>query len=143
MFGKKDGKPQTRIDSLIGAGTRIDGNVTFSGGLRIDAEISGDPVPLPTGLDVSAYRIVQEALTNVVQHGAGAAARLRIEYAARAVRIDVVDDGPAPVTVTPGHGLTGMSERALLFDGHVEWGAVDGGGFRVTAELPYRTAAAR
>lgn len=112
-------------------------------GLRIDAEISGDPVPLPTGLDVSAYRIVQEALTNVVQHGAGAAARLRVEYAESAVRIDVVDDGPAPVTVTPGHGLTGMSERALLFDGQVEWGPATGGGFRVHADLPYEPVSAR
>lgn len=112
-------------------------------GLRIDAETTGDPVPLPTGLDVSAYRIVQEALTNVVQHGAGAAARLRVEYADSAVRIDVVDDGPAPASVSPGHGLTGMSERALLFGGQVVWGAVPGGGFRVHADLPYEPVAAR
>jgi len=111
-------------------------------GLRVDAEITGDPVPLPTGLDVSAYRIVQEALTNVVQHGAGAAAQLRVEYADSSVRIDVVDDGPAPASVIPGHGLTGMSERVLLFDGRVEWGAAPGGGFRVHADLPYESAAA-
>ena len=112
-------------------------------GLRIDAEVSGEPVPLATGLDVSAYRIVQEALTNVAQHGAGASAVLRVDYGPGSLRIDVADDGPAVGPVTPGHGLTGMVERAHLFDGVLDWGPRDGGGFRVVAELPYRAMAER
>ena len=86
---------------------------------------------------MSAYRIVQEALTNVVQHAAGASAMLRVDYGPRSLRIDVADDGPAVAAVTPGHGLTGMAERAHLFDGVLEWGPCGGGGFRVVAELPY------
>lgn len=112
-------------------------------GLRIDAEVSGEPVTLATGLDVSAYRIVQEALTNVAQHGAGASAVLRVDYGPGSLRIDVADDGPAVGPVTPGHGLTGMAERAHLFDGVLDWGPRDGGGFRVVAELPYRAMAER
>jgi signal transduction histidine kinase len=124
-----------RLDDLLGQ--------LRAAGLRIDAEVSGEPVPLATGLDVSAYRIVQEALTNVAQHGAGASAALRVDYGPGALRIDVSDDGPAVGAVTPGHGLTGMAERAHLFDGVLEWGPRESGGFRVVAELPYRAMAER
>ena len=112
-----------------------------SAGLHVETEVVGEPIVLPTGLDLSTYRIVQEALTNVAQHAAGAPARLTIVYGAESVAIDVVDSGPRLGPVTPGHGLVGMAERVHLFAGTLAWGPRDEGGFRVHAELPYRTAA--
>jgi len=110
-------------------------------GLRVDAEAVGAPVALPTGLDLSAYRIVQEALTNVMRHGDGAAATLRIGYGESALRIDVVDDGADRPPALAGHGLVGMAERVRMFDGSLRYGREPDGGFGVHAVLPYPSAA--
>jgi len=117
-------------------------------GLEVDLTVTGAPdgAPdvVPPGVDLTAYRIVQEALTNALRHG-GSPARVRIECSASEVVVDVRDPGPglkdgaAPGTGT-GHGLVGMRERVAVFGGRLRAGP-DAGGFRVTATLPFGTAA--
>jgi signal transduction histidine kinase len=111
--------------------------VAKAGG-RVEVRIEGTRPELPLGLDLSAYRIVQEALTNVVRHAGPATARVHIRYAPAAVDIEVTDDGRggrAPGR-GDGHGIVGMRERAALYGGSLEAGPLPGGGFRVTASLP-------
>jgi signal transduction histidine kinase len=108
-------------------------------GLPVALRIDGDHGTLPPAVTVSAYRIVQEALTNVLKHAGPASAQVTIGCAADAVTIEVTDDGPgtasAPVT-GGGHGLAGMRERVALFGGEVAAGPRPGGGFAVRARLP-------
>jgi signal transduction histidine kinase len=110
-------------------------------GARVEVRIEGTRPELPLGLDLSAYRIVQEALTNVVRHAGPATARVRIRYAPDSVDLEVVDDGrggdPRP---GDGHGIAGMRERAALFGGTLHAGPRPGGGFRVAARLPVEPA---
>lgn len=107
-------------------------------GLRVDCAIEGDRRDLAPAVDASAYRIVQEALTNVLRHSGTDRARLRIRYGGRALELEVCDDGrAAPVTLPArGAGLVGMRERALLHGGSFAAGRSDGGGFRVHVSLP-------
>jgi signal transduction histidine kinase len=107
-------------------------------GTPVRLQVDGDPPPLPSTVDLSAYRIVQEALTNVIKHaGTGAAARVRLSYREAAVGIEVSDDGPGPTTgADGGSGLRGMRERATLLGGHFAAGAGAAGGFTVRATLP-------
>jgi signal transduction histidine kinase len=108
-------------------------------GVSLELRIEGEPVHLPAGIDLSAYRIVQEALTNVVKHAGGAAAEVAIRYRERALELDVVDDGHSrPIGVNgAGHGLIGMRERVALYGGTLEAGTRDGGGYAVRARLPF------
>jgi signal transduction histidine kinase len=107
-------------------------------GLRVEAVVEGEPRPLPPGVDLSAYRIVQEALTNSLRHAGGASARVRLRYEPDALELEVIDDGPGATadSIGGGHGLIGMRERAQLFGGQVEAGSRPGGGFAVRARLP-------
>jgi signal transduction histidine kinase len=120
-------------------------------GARVEVRIEGTRPELPLGLDLSAYRIVQEALTNVVRHAGPATARVRIRYAADAVDLEVVDDGLVSAFGrqesdsdrqnrrsgrSAGHGILGMRERAALYGGTLDAGPLPGGGFRVAAHLP-------
>jgi signal transduction histidine kinase len=106
-------------------------------GVRVEVHIEGTPCELPAGLDLSAYRIVQEALTNVVRHAGPATARVAVRYSPGQVAFEVVDDGRGPgAEDRGGHGLAGMRERAALYGGTLEAGPVPGGGFRVAATLP-------
>ncbi|GAA2422751.1 sensor histidine kinase [Streptomyces macrosporus] len=109
-------------------------------GLRVETVTEGAPVPLPPGADLAAFRIVQEALTNVVRHSGSRVARVRLGYGAREVEIRVDDDGPATDTgpAGGGNGLVGMRERAAALGGTVEAGPRGDGGFRVLARLPLR-----
>jgi signal transduction histidine kinase len=108
-------------------------------GLPVELRIEGDPVHLPAGTDLSAYRIVQEALTNVVKHAGNAAAEVVIRYEARALELDIVDDGRTRPTNAngSGHGLIGMRERVALYGGTLDAGRRDGGGYAVRARLPF------
>jgi signal transduction histidine kinase len=108
-------------------------------GLPVELRIEGEPVHLPAGIDLSAYRIVQEALTNVVKHAGVAAAEVIIRYRARALELDVVDDGHGRAASRngSGHGLIGMRERVALYGGTLEAGIRDGGGYAVRARLPF------
>jgi signal transduction histidine kinase len=112
-------------------------------GLGVRLRVEGTPSPLPAGLDLSAYRIVQEALTNVVKHAGPARAQVVIGYRDQAVTVEVTDDGRGVTVPTGdgqarvGHGLIGMRERVAVFGGDLEAGPRPGGGFRVAARLPF------
>jgi signal transduction histidine kinase len=108
-------------------------------GLEVSLSIDGDHAALPPAVNVSAYRIVQEALTNVLKHAGQARAEVTVGCADGAVTIEVSDDGPGspvPPALTGGQGLTGMRERVALFGGDLRAGPRPGGGFTVRARLP-------
>ncbi|WP_433444447.1 sensor histidine kinase [Nonomuraea sp. CA-141351] len=108
-------------------------------GLKLGWMVYGDPRPLPAPVDLAAFRIAQEALTNVSKHAPRATATVRISYTSDEVIVDVADDGaghPGGSSSGTGHGLIGMRERALSVDGTFLAGPVAGGGFRVHAVLP-------
>jgi signal transduction histidine kinase len=105
-------------------------------GVAVDARIEGEPGALPAGVDLAAYRIVQEALTNVRRHAPGASARVRVAYRPADIEVEVDDDGPGIDELVAGNGLTGMRERAAALDGELITGPGARGGFRVLARLP-------
>jgi signal transduction histidine kinase len=118
---------------------------TRAAGVNVALRIDGRPAALPPGLDLAAYRLVQESLTNVAKHAAGATALVRLTYQPDAVEIIVTDSGPiGPSPVPPaengGHGLVGLRERVQLYDGHFSYGQQPSGGFRVRATLPLQRA---
>ncbi|MEV7013988.1 sensor histidine kinase [Streptosporangium sp. NPDC051022] len=106
-------------------------------GVRVELDVATGA--LPEGVELSVYRIVQEALTNVVRHAAPARCRVSVEADGAEVRIEVVDDGPGRRVLPgpPGHGLLGMRERAAVYGGTVTAGRRPEGGFGVSARLPY------
>jgi signal transduction histidine kinase len=110
-----------------------------AGGLEVVVRTEGNPSPLPPGVDLYAYRIVQEALTNTLRHARATRAEVVVRYDADRVEVEVSDDGRA-AALTPeaagGHGLVGMRERAALLGGTLEAGRRPGGGYRVLARLP-------
>ena len=111
-------------------------------GTPVKLTLEGTVVPLPPGVDLCAYRIVQEALTNVRRHASGAAVDVELTYAPDTLRLRVRDHGPGPASPDPdGHGLLGMRERAIMAGGTLSSGAADGGGFAVEAVLPIAGAA--
>jgi signal transduction histidine kinase len=108
-------------------------------GLEVSLSVDGDHTALPPAVNVSAYRIVQEALTNVLKHAGPARAEVTVGCMDSAVTIEVTDDGPgnpAPPALTGGQGLAGMRERVALFGGDLRAGPRPGGGFTVCARLP-------
>jgi signal transduction histidine kinase len=111
-------------------------------GVDVDVRVEGRPRPLPASLDLTAYRIVQEALTNTLKHAGPARASVVVQYDSDALRLDITDDGQAPAT-TPdgsGHGLPGMRERVNLFGGQLDAGPGQDGGYSVSARLPLQPA---
>ena len=110
-------------------------------GLPVELAIEGDPRELPVGLELSAYRIVQEALTNALKHAGGDAhATVRVAYGPDSLELEIADDGAgSPVTVGGGgHGLVGMRERVALYGGRFDAGRSPSGGFAVRVLLPIR-----
>jgi signal transduction histidine kinase len=108
-------------------------------GLPVRLAVEGDHVALPTAVNVSAYRIVQEALTNVLKHAGPASADVTVGCVDGAVVIEITDDGAGAAAADPsagGHGLIGMRERAAMFGGDLLAGPQPGGGFAVRARLP-------
>jgi signal transduction histidine kinase len=108
-------------------------------GVPVDLTVTGVPRHVPSTVDLTAYRLVQEALTNVLRHAGPATAAVRIAYRERAVTVEVTDTGTGArnsSTVDGGHGLAGMRERVAALDGVFEAGSRTGGGFRVYASLP-------
>jgi signal transduction histidine kinase len=108
-------------------------------GVTVDVRVDGERHELPPGVDLTAYRIVQEALTNVLKHAGPAAVTVTVGYEPDMVRLEVVDDGRGVNGRSPGggHGLVGMRERVAVYGGTLETGPRTGGGFRVAACLPY------
>jgi signal transduction histidine kinase len=112
-------------------------------GLDVVVRHEGPRVPLPAGVELSAYRIVQEALTNTLRHARATTAEVTLRYDADAVEIDVVDDGraaPVPAGAAGGFGLVGMRERASALGGTLDAGPTAHGSFRVRARLPFGAA---
>ncbi|MDX6742807.1 sensor histidine kinase [Actinocorallia sp. A-T 12471] len=107
-------------------------------GLAVDISTDGEPRQLPSAVNVSGYRIIQEALTNVRKHSGADEARVRLRYAPDALRITVEDDGPggAPSGDGVGRGLLSMRERAAAVGGWISAGPGEGEGFKIDAELP-------
>ncbi|MGW5670282.1 sensor histidine kinase [Micromonospora sp. NPDC003776] len=127
-----DGLPSLRRLDPLTAGVRLAGG-------QVELNVTGDLDAVPAAADVSAYRILQEALTNAARHAPGATVRVALEVAGDGVRLCVVDDGTSPARrgTGTGHGLTGIRERAELFGGTVTAGPRPQGGFEVRVELPF------
>ncbi|WP_329321416.1 sensor histidine kinase [Streptomyces sp. NBC_01262] len=122
-----------RLDQLV---RRVE-----AAGVPVDVRITGAPFALPPGADLCVYRVIQEALTNVMKHAPAANARVSVHYDEAAVRVRVTDDGQEPVlagaTAGPaGHGLIGMRERAGIYGGTVTAGPRLQGGFEVELTVP-------
>ncbi|MZE80101.1 sensor histidine kinase [Streptomyces xinghaiensis] len=118
-----------------------------AGGVPVAVTVEGTPRPLAPGVELCAYRVVQEALTNVVKHAPGARAEVRLTYEPHQVTVSVADDGegviPDRVRSGGGHGLLGMRERAKLYGGQISIGPREQGGFAVRLTLPTSARAAR
>jgi signal transduction histidine kinase len=115
-----------------------------SAGVKVELKVEGEPGDLPPGVDLSAFRIAQEGLTNVLKHGGGVA-RMLVRYSPGAVAVEIADDGRARAADEAagegtGHGLIGMRERVAVFGGELSAGPVPGGGYRMAARLPYAAA---
>jgi signal transduction histidine kinase len=124
--------PQPGLDAL-------DSLVTDIGraGLPVELHVEGEPFPLPRGIDLSAYRIAQEALTNALKHAHASHADITICYAPDEVQIEVRDNGHGAVTSNGhGHGLIGIRERVKLYGGDMTAGTAHGGGFLLSTRLP-------
>jgi signal transduction histidine kinase len=107
-----------------------------SAGLPVEVRMEGEPRELAPGLDASAYRIVQEALTNTLKHAGRARAVVTVRYGPETLEIEVADDGASVPNGDGGHGLVGMRERAAVFGGTIEAGYRHGSGYVVLARLP-------
>jgi signal transduction histidine kinase len=111
-----------------------------SHGPEVDLQVAGEMSGLPAGMGTTIYRIVQEALTNVVKHANATRARVVLTRTHDVVTVEVVDDGAGPLRrPDDGHGLIGMRERIELFEGELHAGPLPAGGFRVAARLPLGT----
>jgi signal transduction histidine kinase len=137
MIRLGDGEPAlapqpglARLDDLMGQARRA--------GLPVDLAVAGEPRALPPGLDLTAYRIVQEALTNARRHAGPARANVFVRYGIESLELEVTDDGRTAPTRSDGggHGLVGMRERVALYDGTLEAGPRPEGGYAVRVRLP-------
>ncbi|WP_344613538.1 sensor histidine kinase, partial [Dactylosporangium salmoneum] len=136
----EDIAPQPGLSGL----SRLVDRIAFAG-LPVDVRIGGEPRALPAGIDVTAYRIIQEALTNALRHGRADRAEVEVRYAERHLRIEVLNTGPSvlsggdPVARPPqgtGRGLVGLRERVAVYGGDLDARRRLGGGFRVRARIP-------
>jgi signal transduction histidine kinase len=131
--GETEREPQPGINGLE---TLVDS--ARQAGTNVRLTMRGAPVPLPPGIDLTAYRIVQEALTNARRHAPGADVNVELRYAIDGLHIEVRDHGPGRATDADSHGIVGMRERAAMVGGRLDVGPADGGGFAVRADLPLR-----
>jgi signal transduction histidine kinase len=135
--GGPERAPQPGVSALGGLVEQL-----REAGLDVRLEVEGPPRPLASGVDLSAYRIVQEALTNTLKHAGPASATVVLRYGDAAVEVEVVDDGRGAAADgadgdgEAGHGLVGMRERVALFGGELRAGPRPGGGYGVRARLP-------
>ncbi|WP_173096913.1 sensor histidine kinase [Actinomadura verrucosospora] len=114
---------------------------TKDAGVEVELRRTGEPGPLPPDVDLSAYRIVQEAVTNVVRHAGTERCRVTIDYRGEELAVEIADDGCGGVVGT-GYGIVGMRERVALLRGEFTAGPRPGGGFRVAARIPLPAAVA-
>ena len=126
--------PQPRLDELPALAAQM-----RAAGLPVELRIEGAPRELPLGIELTAYRVVQEALTNSLKHAGHGEVEVIVRYRADELLVEVVDNGrTAPPTASSGgHGLVGMRERVAVYRGELDAGPRDGGGFGVRARLPF------
>jgi signal transduction histidine kinase len=105
-------------------------------GVEVSLDVSGDRRPLPASVDLAAFRIVQESLTNIVRHAGATAASVRLTYGDGELTLQIEDDGHGGAANNGGSGIAGMRERAVALGGRLDAGPGAGGGFRVCAHLP-------
>ena len=142
--GSEDLAPQPSLSRLSPLIDRI----AFAG-LPVEVRISGEPRPLPAGVDLTAYRIIQEALTNALKHGDGVKAEVTVRYADHALRVEILNTGPSVLTGgrspasgdsvsgdSAGRGLLGLRQRVAVYGGELDARRRLGGGFRVRAKIP-------
>jgi signal transduction histidine kinase len=124
-------EPQPGLENLGALVARV-----RSAGLPVRLDVEGEPVPLPRALDLSAYRIVQEGLTNVLKHAEASQAEVVVRHSPEALQVEVRDDGHGPAHGDGlGHGLVGIRERVKLYGGEMTAGPANGGGFVLSASL--------
>jgi signal transduction histidine kinase len=135
-----DLSPQPSLSRL----TPLIDRISFAG-LPVELRISGDPRPLPAGIDLTAYRIVQEALTNALKHGDGGGAEVTVRYADHYVRVEILNSGPSVLSGErsipkepdgAGRGILGLRERVAVYGGDLDARRRLGGGYRVRARIP-------
>ncbi|MFD7712703.1 sensor histidine kinase [Streptomyces sp. NPDC059786] len=129
--------PQPGLDQLETLVKRV-----RDAGLPVELTVTGPPRPLPPGLELAAYRVVQEALTNTVKHASGASAAVTVEYGPERLRVEVNDTGGQPgagAATGNGRGLIGLRERLAVYDGTLATGRRLTGGYRVEALIPLET----
>ncbi|MFM9456765.1 sensor histidine kinase [Streptomyces europaeiscabiei] len=140
-----DGAPTAPMPGLARLGETVER--IRAGGTPVTLRIEGTPRPLAPGVELAAYRVVQEALTNVLKHAPGASAQVELSYRPHEVTVSVTDDGqgviPDKVRTVGGHGLIGMQERAKLYGGTISIGPRSDGGFAVRLSLPTSAQAVR
>ena len=136
--GHDDLSPQPGLSRL----SPLIDRVAFAG-LPVDVRISGEPRPLPSSVDLTAYRVIQEALTNALKHGDGRKAEVTVRYTDHHLRVEVLNSGPSvlsggqpPPADGPGRGLLGLQERVAVLGGDLDARRRLGGGFRVRAKIP-------
>jgi signal transduction histidine kinase len=121
---------------------------TGEAGVRVEVDVRGERRGLPAGLDLAAYRVIQEAVTNVIKHAATDRCTVTVHYRADSLAVEIADAGTGTGTARAddgcpraGHGIAGMRERVAMYRGEFCAGPRPGGGFRVTASFPLRDAA--
>jgi signal transduction histidine kinase len=131
--GKEDPAPAPGLAEL---GTLV--RRAAAAGVRVELDVTGEPPALSAGLELAAYRVVQEAVTNVIKHAATDRCQVIVTYRPDAFTVEVVDDGRGDGTVPAqaGHGIAGMRERVGMYGGEFHAGPRSGPGFRVTARFP-------
>jgi signal transduction histidine kinase len=128
--------PQPSLEQLDALVEQVRG-----AGLPVEVAVEGEPAELPPGVDLSAYRIVQEALTNALKHAGPARARVTVRYGAEELELEIADDGAGTGDGGgSGHGLIGMRERVSLYGGDLHAGRRAGGGYALRARLPLGSA---
>lgn len=139
-----DGAPDAPMPGLARLGEMVER--VRAGGVDVELRVEGTPRPLAPGVELCAYRVVQEALTNVLKHARGAGAAVELRYRPHHVTVSVTNDGegviPDRVGTGSGHGLIGMRERAKLYGGTISIGPRSEGGFAVRLTLPTSAQAA-
>jgi signal transduction histidine kinase len=133
-LAEADLAPQPGLDGLDGLVRRM-----RDSGVEVELVVRGQRGPLPSGIELTVYRLVQEALTNTVKHAAGASVRVLVEYAEDDLRVEVTDTGGragATAGTGTGRGLIGLRERLSVYGGTLQAGPRLTGGYRVQARIP-------
>jgi signal transduction histidine kinase len=133
--GDPDPGPDLAPASGLADLAELAGRVTAAG-ITVSLDVTGTRTVVPPGLDLAAYRVIQEAATNVIKHSGANHCQVTVSYEADALTVRVTDDGRAAPGSTGGHGIKGMRERVAMYGGTFEAGPLPAGGFGVSARFP-------